>query len=141
MGILDLFRKKKPVIGMELLLSQFRFAGGTGSADDPIRIEPVDRGKVMAALKGPLAEILAPKKLPASAPPSAKFYFARGLVLKLLKDGFFEKRYGRQGEHWRPGMHMLLKNYVVEMQEVELPDGTTVEFFFDFSDLAAYSLL
>jgi hypothetical protein len=122
-----------PSSGMELLLSQFRFAGGTGAADDPMRIEPKDRGRAMAALKGPLADMFS-SELPSGVPPEAKFFLARGIVLRLLEEGFFAERYGVQGKDWRTGIQMLLDG-CVEMQEVILADGTKVSFYFDFSSL------
>jgi hypothetical protein len=133
MGILDIFRKKKPASGMALVLSNFRFAGGTGAVDDPIRIEPKDKWRAMAAIKGPLADMFSPE-LPPGAPPVAKFALARGVVLRLLKEGFLAERYGVQNKDWRTGIHALLKNGV-EMQEVILADGTKVCFYFDFSSL------
>lgn len=131
------FSVKKPLSGRELLLSQVRFSSGTGTTSDPIVIEPVNPEGMLAALKGPSAQILLQTLIPKNLPDELstddfKFSFARGLVLRLAKEGFFEKRFGQQGKDWTSGQHMLLDNHV-EMQEVKFPNGQSQRFYFDFS--------
>ena len=135
MRLFNFLRRPTPKSGMDGLLSMFRFVGGTGGPNDPIRIEPLNRENAMAALKGPLAEILGPKDVPPSAPPSFKFWYVRGLVLKLVEEGFFRNRYGIQGKQWTTGDQMLLDGHI-EMREVILADGSSYSFYFDFSSLS-----
>lgn len=130
MGFLDFFKKKKTLTGFDLLLSQFEFAGGTGAQNDPIRIVPIDRESAFAAINGPLAELLSPP----GAPPQARSHFARGYLVKLLKDGFFQKRYGAEGHAWSYGMHALMQNHI-ELQEIVLKGGSKSVYYFDFSSL------
>ena len=113
----------------------FRFVGGTGGLNDPIRIEPFDREKAMTALRGPLAEILGPKDIPPNAPRSFKFWYVRGLILKLVEEGFLQNRYGIQGEQWTTGIQMLLDGHI-DMREIILADGLSINCYFDFSSLS-----
>jgi len=89
----------------------------------------------MSVLKGSLAKLVSRLfSVPQDAPTSFKYGLSRGLLLRLLKSGFFKKRCGIEEKEWTPVSHILLENDI-EMQETLLAEGTSACYYFDFSAL------